>query len=182
MKRMNKYFFINREKEAFDTQELAEKIKKENWIDQDTIIVNCSPDYSSSLSMIMNHKLSHLNENELFAKVGMEMPYPNMNQVWNERMEPQLFDLYLKDWNKKYLNKSNKYLFLNTSTLRGKNFNKIKLTIKEYLEPESYRFASLYVQSSSIFKPDYFVEEFDFNKQGGLLFWWENESNPNWNY
>jgi len=180
--KMNNYFFISRDKEINDTEKLTDIIRSDAWIDSDTIIVTCSPDYSSGLTMIINHKLSHLNENELFPQIKMEMPYPNMTQVWNERMESQHFDTYLKEWCSKYIDKSYKYLFIDSGTLRGKNFNKVKLTIKDYLDNDRYKFASLYLQKSSIFTPHYYVESFDAEKQGGLLFWWENIDNPNWNY
>jgi hypothetical protein len=36
------------------------------------------------------------------------------------------------------------------------------------------------MQDDSKFTPDYYVEAFNFEKDGGLLFWWENEDNPFW--
>ncbi len=111
------------------------------------------------------------------------MPYPNMSQVWDPVTEKyELYDTYLDKWIKKYVSTGSRFLFLESGVLRGKNFNKVKLCLRDKLERENYRFASLYLQSSSIFKPDYYVQEFDFEKDGGLLFWWENFENPNWNY
>src|SRR4029078_13306813 len=127
IKQMDKYFFISREKELEDIEKLAKIIREDDWIDQDTVIVNCSPDYSSIVCMLLNHKLSHLNKNELFYQVKLEMPYPNMIQVWNDVGDIQHFDLYLKEWQKTHLSKSFKYLFVDSGTLRGKNFNKVKL-------------------------------------------------------
>jgi hypothetical protein len=45
------------------------------------------------------------------------------------------------------------------------------------LEMEDYRFATLFTRDT--FKPDYFIKEVD--KELGILFYWENSNNPNWN-
>lgn len=174
---------ISPEKEQADTLKLVEMIKKEGWIDGYTIIVNCSPDYSSRLSMEINHRLSHLNSNELYEMVPLEMPYPNTTQIYNVRTkEFELFDSYLNTWIKNEVSSSYKYLFIDGGTIRGKNFNKVKLCIRKELDPDNYRFASLYMENKSIFKPDYIIETFNQETQGGLLFHWENIDNPNWNY
>lgn len=166
----NKYFIVSRDKEFYDTEKLIEKVKSDKWIDSDTIIVNCMPEYSSSLSMILNHKLSHLNENELFANVKMEIPNFDMSQVWNDRMEYQHFDIYLKEWYNKYIQNGYKYLFVTSGIADSRSLNKIRLTIRTILEPDNYRFASLYNVKGSSFVPDYQVEDFD----GKLIFWWQN--------
>lgn len=106
-----------------------------------------------------------------------------MSQVWNpEEDRWELYDTYLEKWINKYILYSKKFLFIDSGILRGKNFNKLKLSLRSKIDRENYKFASLYVQSSSILKPDYYVEEFDMEKDGGLLFWWENKNNPNWDY
>jgi len=180
---LNKYFTVSLEKESNDTTKLIEKIKEERWVDSSTIIVNCSPDYSSRLCQEINHKLSYLNSNELYEQISLEMPYPTTNQIYDPYSHGyQLFDRYLGQWITNNIINNCKYLFINSSTLRGKNFNKVRLSVRQHLEPDNYRFASLYVQSSSIFQPHYYVEEFDKEKQGGLLFHWENIDNPNWDY
>lgn len=180
---MNKYFRISVEKEYADTIKLIDQIKQDGWIDSTTVLINCSPDYSSRLTQLINHKLSFLNKNELYEQVPLEMPYPTMSQIYNSQTHSyEFFDKYLTEWVRHHIYKECKYLFIDSGTLRGKNFNKVRLSVKPYLEPLSVRFASLYVQSDSIFCPDYFVEEFDKETQGGLLFQWENVNNPNWDY
>lgn len=166
----NNYFIVSRDKEFYDTEKLAGIIKSDKWIDSDVIIVNCMPEYSSSLSMILNHKLSHLNENELFANVKMEIPCSNMSQVWNERMEYQHFDLYLKEWYNKYIQNGYKYLFVTSGIAESRNLNKVRLTVRTILERDSYRFASLYNTKDSTFEPDYLADNYD----GKLIFWWQN--------
>jgi hypothetical protein len=179
----NNYFFVSYQKEISDIQKLCNQIKESNWIDNNTIIVNCSPDYSSTFAMQINHKLSYLNNNELFERIDLEMPYPIMNQVWNvQEKKYETYDQYLKYWSIKHLDSVSKYLFLDSGTIRGSNFEKLRLSIRGKIEPEQYRFGTLYKEKNSIFKPDFFVEEYDFANQGGLLFEWENSDNPNWNY
>ena len=171
---------IAMEKEIEDSIKLSDLIEKDNWIDSDTVIVNCSPEYSSIVCQIVNHRLSRINGNELFEQLYIEMPYPNMNQVWNkETGEYETFEAYLNSWTRTYLNKDYKYLFIDSGTLRGKNFTKVKTSLKGKVDA---RFATLYLQDDSIFTPDYTVEKFNFNNQGGLIFSWENPKNPNWNY
>lgn len=180
---MNNYFYISSEKENLDSQELVKKIIKDGWVNSSTILVNCCPNYSSSLSQMINHKLSYLNKNELFECIPLETPYPNMSQIFNIQTQSyEMFDRYLIDWVRQYISPSFNYLFINSSLLTGKNFNKIKMLVRTKLDPSNYRFASLYMESSSIFKPDYYTQQFDKEKQGGLLFHWENAENPNWNY
>lgn len=173
-------FQITIAKEIQDSKALAKLIGLNGWVDSDTIIVNCSPDYSSIMCQIVNHELSYINRNELFEQVFLEMPYPTMNQVWNrDKAEFQNFEFYLKSWIQNYVSKDYKYLFLDSGTLRGKNFSKVHSALRGRAEA---RFGCLYLQDDSIFKPDYFVEKFNFNNQGGLIFEWENPKNPNWNY
>lgn len=167
---------ISFEKEIQDSKTLARLIGLDGWIDSDTLIVNCSPDYSSIMCQIVNHELSRTNKHELFDQLTMEMPYPNMSQVWNkETGEYETFDAYLNSWMKLYLNKNYKYLFLDSGCLRGKNFTKVKA----YARGAEIKFGCLYLQDTSIFTPDYFVEKFNIN-QGELIFEWENPKNPNW--
>lgn len=179
----SKYFFISGEKEIWDSKSLTSKIGDDKWVNRDTILVNCSPDYSSSLTQMINHRLSVFNDNELFEVINMEMPFPTFSQIWNPvKKEAQNFDSYLREWITLHLRSEFKYLFIDSGVLRGKNFNKVHLSIRQLIEPSNYRFASVYKEKSSIFTPDYFVQEFDQATQGGLLYWWENVNNPNWNY
>lgn len=179
----NKYFFVSYEKEVADSKKLVEQIAKSNWVSSNTIIVNCSPDYSSRVTQMVNHKLSYLNKNELYECIDLEMPYPIMSQIWNKTDKNfQLFDNYLLDWVRTHISSQFDYLFIDAGTIRGKNFTKVRNAIKNKLELPTFRFASLYVEEESIFHPDYFVEKYDRYSQGGLLFEWENVDNPNWDY
>lgn len=177
---MSNLYHISYVKERFDTMKLVEIIEKDSWIDSNTILVTCSPDYSSNVSQILNHKLSYLNRNELYENIPLEMPYPIMSQVWDrETSEVIGWDRYLLQWVNKYINPTFKYLFIDSATLRGKNFSRVNSVVKTKAD---VKFASLYLQDDSIFIPDYYVEKFSKEKKGGLIFEWENSDNPNWNY
>ncbi len=182
MKKDNNYFRISFEKEQTDTFILIKKIREDGWFNSSTILVNCSPDYSSRLTQTVNHALSSSNKHELLEQLDLAMPYPNCNQVWNYITKCyENFDTYLKNWINDNIYPCN-FLFIDSGTLRGKNFNKLKLSLRMKLENENFRFASLYVQDDSILTPDYYVEKFNKQQQGGLLFEWENPLNPNWDY
>jgi hypothetical protein len=175
---VNNYFFISRDYEYSSSNELIGKIVQDNWVDKDTIIVNCFPEYSSSLTQLINHKLSFLNKDELFETIDLQIPYPIGTQIWNPiDKEYQLFDTYITKWVKTHLRKNQKYLFVTSSVGDSRAYNKALHIIKSMLEMEDYRFATLFTRDT--FKPDYFIKEVD--KELGILFYWENSNNPNWN-
>lgn len=171
---------ITMEKEIIDSYRLASIIREDGWIDSNgTMIVNCSPDYSSIVCQIVNHKLSELNNNELFEQISLEMPYPTMSQIWNrDTWDWELYNKYLPTFINK-LDRSLKYLFIDSATLRGKNFSLLKMNLLGKID---YKLASLYLEEESIINPDYYVEKFSQKRDGGLIFEWENPLNPNWNY
>lgn len=178
----NKFFFVSLDKERADSLELTKKIREGGWFNSSTILVNCSPDYSSYLTQMINHSLSDINKNELFEQMDLQMSYPNCNQVWNPITKSyDNFDTYLKNWVNQNVYPCN-FLFIDSGTLRGKNFTKLRLSLRNRLEEGCFRFASLYVQDNSIFIPDYYIQLFNKERDGGLLFEWENPLNPNWDY
>ena len=165
---------IDINKEITDSYKLAYMIGEDGWIDDNTIIVNCSPDYSSIVCQIVNHTLSSFNNNELHEMITLEMPYPTMSQIWNsDSKQWELFSRYLPMWVNK-LDKNYKYLFIDSAVIRGKNFFLLKSAILGKID---YKLASLYVDESSILIPDYYIE-----KASQVIFSWENPANPNWNY
>lgn len=170
-------FFIDRDKEAVDSQELFNKIKQDNWVDGNTVIVNCSPLYSSRLAMTMNHKLCHLNKAEPFMQLTLQIPTGNMSQVYDENIQEYIqFDTYLKDWINKFVVKGYKYLFVASGIPKGRALNKLKLSLRIVIEPDDYRFASLYIHENCYIRPDYLVQEY----KGQILFWWENDDSEKW--
>lgn len=179
----SKYYHITYTKEISDTFKLIEKIKEENWVDSATVIVNCMPDYSSIPCQIINHKLSYLNQNELFEQISLELPYPVMSQVWDRQaFKYEQFDRYLLEWVSGNIGYYYKYLFITSNITTGKSLFNIGSILRSKIGRENYRFGTLYLDKDAKYKPDYYAEEFSANEKGNILFEWENSQNPNWNY
>jgi hypothetical protein len=176
----DEYLSISIEKQLEDLRTLAGKIEESEWVDPNTILVCCSPDYSSFDVQMLNHLLSRNNENQLYDVAFLEMPYPNMSQVFDiQDDEYKLYDRYLSDWARRNIHSGYKYIFHDSGVLRGSNFSKLRYVIKERLSQDKFKLSSLYVREDTIIKPHYYVSEFSKNKT--LLFSWENPKNPNWN-
>lgn len=180
MKKVNKYFHVPYEKEVSDSKKLALLIGDSGWIGDSMVIVNCNPDYSSRLVQSLNHGLSYLNGNELFPTVQLELPYPSMNQVWDGK-EYRQFEKYLADWVRYNIEAGFSYLFVMSDVLYSKELVKVRAQVKGRTDFENFRFASVYVQDDCLFVPDYFVEKFNKESQGEILYQWENMDNKDWN-
>jgi hypothetical protein len=174
---MSKQFYIDSLKEYRDAHRLIDQIEKSNWIDSKVTIVICSPEYSSGICQLLSHKLSHLNNHVPFDLDFLEMPYPG-NELYS-------IDEYIEDIDtlvSKYINKDNKLLFIDSGTLRGKNFTILDKVLEGSIESERIKFGCMYIQDDSIFEPDFYVQRFNLRKDGGLTFWWENQDNPYWGW
>ena len=176
----NKYKFITFEKETEDSRILSSKVKESEWIKPETILVNCFPEYSSSLCQRLNHSLSNLNKNELFEVINLPMPYPNMVQVWDtDEKNYKMFIKYLADWVRRFITLSDSFLFISTDSATS-NLARVNAMIRCKIDSENYRFATLYKEKNNILTPNFWVEEYD-ETQGNIAFQWENLNNPNWN-
>lgn len=172
---MLEYYFIDAEKERQDMELLARKLEQSNNIDKDTVIVICSPEYSSSLCQFLAHRLSHLTGNIPLELDTLEMPYPN-----DTVLTPNVFRARLTELGLKYSETENKLLLVDSGCLRGSNFTTTKKILTKFIPEERLTFACLYKQDDSIFEPNYYIDTFNFDEDGGLLFWWENINNPFW--
>lgn len=174
IKLKDKYFLVPYDKELSDTKKLIDKVKRSDWVQKDMIIVNCFPEYSARLAQLTNHGLSFVNGNELFEQIDLQMPYPNMAQVWNPcDRKYQGFHNYITDWVRINVFSTGTYLFLTSK----ENLSVIRPFLKVKLEPDDFRMATLYPKAEDP-KPDFWIEEADKT----ILFEWENMDNPNWNY
>ena len=170
------YFKISYEKELHDVEALSQIIEQDGWIDSNTTIVVCSPEYSSLACQIINHRLSPLNNHEPYRMDFLEMPYPGEEQLTEEQYRAHCRSLASRHMD----SKSEKLLLIDSGVLRGSNFTILEEELGYFFERDQLRFASLYMQDDSKFTPEYCVEKFNFDRDGGLLFWWENENNPFW--
>jgi len=181
MEKESKLYYISYEKELSNTLSLISMIKSSGWIDSNTVIVNCFPEYSSNLVQITNHKLSHLNDNELFPVIDLKIPYPTMSQIWDlNEMKAVGYDNYLYSWARQYLDTETKYLFLSSFIIDGKNYNKIWQATRSRMS--ECMFATSFLERSSSFTPNFYAEMYDKEINGGLVMAWENLNNPNWDY
>ena len=146
------YFKINKTKENRDIKALIEKLRPH--ITPNTIIVNCSPDYSS----IISQRVIHAYYDNPLQMVNFDMPFPNTE-----------FELEYPDYCREFnysMNRDKQYIFIDSGVLRGRNFKVLQESLTHY----NYLFAALYVREDTIFTPDIYIEKF----KGMLLFWWEN--------
>lgn len=159
-------FYVNSKTEIQDCLRLSEQLQY--LADTNTLMVVCSPDYSSLCSQIINHEISKYSKGHLpLDMVYLNMPYPtqDLNTFKDEIIE--------------LLERSTQYdtlLFIDSGILRGLNFR----TLKEYADQYPYKniFACIYKKSDSVFIPNHYVKEFCKNEE--LVFWWEDADNPNW--
>lgn len=152
------YFKISRAKESRDIKNLIVSLYPK--IKKNTVIVNCSPDYSS----IISQQVTHAYFDNPLPMVNFEMPFPNTP-----------FELEYESYCKNFvlgMDVSKHYVFIDSGILRGRNFKVLSNALKLYMG--EYHFACLYMQDDAIFTPDFYVETFNKERQGMLLFYWEN--------
>lgn len=171
---LKNYHKVSYNDERLESDNLIDKIVETDWLKPDTILVNCFPEYSSRLTYLLAHKLSYLNNNELYEVVDLKMPYKTMIQVWDpDDMIFKMYGNYLSDWIRKNLHPSNRYLFVASDVFNP--FQKLKSMLKGKIDNENIRFATLFKPRDATFLPDIFAHEY----AGTLLFQWENIDNPN---
>lgn len=159
----NKYFKISRKKENKDIKKLIKLLKSS--ITPNTIIVNCSPDYSSIISQRVIHSFY---DNPL-TMINFDMPFPNTEF---EKVYPKHCEEFAKE-----LQPNTHYIFIDSAILRGKNFKTLydNLILHSH-KSTTFDFACLYSQDNAVFEADYCVEFFNREEQGMILFWWESEN------
>lgn len=176
---MENIFFINQQKETEDINILIDMLKQDKWVTegQAPVIVVCSPEYSSTICLLLSHKLSYLNNYVPLDLEFIDMPYPG-----GEDLTKEDYIAHLNDFGFKFQSVNKKLLFIDSGVLRGKNFTILKEELEKYIDTSLMKFGCLYKQSDSIFSPDFCVQTFDFELDGGLTFWWEDPKNPYWGW
>jgi hypothetical protein len=168
---------ITPERELRDHSSLVQRVVNDGFVDENTIIVNVAPEYSSRLTQYAAHKLAYLADNNLIEVVNLNLPAKGMNQVWDAGDgQFRMFDNYLYDWVVNNYRKDTKYLFLTSSIFSGKHLRKLELLLNNKLKTwgeleSNYRIGTTYVHTDAVVNPDFFVEEFE---ESVPLFFWEN--------
>jgi hypothetical protein len=165
-------FHIPYQKELHDSLSLVNQLYNSGFVNRDTVLVNYFPDYSSRLTQLINHKLSFLNDDELFQQLSLEVPYPLMSQVWNPYSGAyELWDRYLHSWVKANIRDDQRYVFVSTEPFL---LAKLSVFLKHKAD---YRFVSLYREKKDP-APHIYIKEYDKLVQGPLLFEWQNINHP----
>ncbi len=168
-KTKNSFFYISHGKELFDNLSLIEMIKQSGIIRENTVLVNCNPDYSSSLVQLVNHKLSYLNNNELFERIDLEVPQEGMSQVWNRvDQEYQAFGAYSSDWVRRNIVEDYSYVFISSFVTNFRHYR----NLQSILAGKKVAFATTYLEEGSDWKPTFHVEQF----KKPILFEWQNSN------
>ena len=177
----NNFYYISYEKQIADINLLVEKLKADHfqgdgWIGENLVLVNCAPNYSSILTQIVNHRLSHLNHNECFETLTLELPPVSGSQVWNPiEQEYVSFEGYLNWWNSRMVHTRAQYLFL-TSAIIGTGRNFVSILRKFRGDRNKLKLACVYLDNESIVTPEFHVEQLE-KRKGKPLFEWENHDN-----
>jgi hypothetical protein len=114
-----------------------------------TLILNISPDYSSTVSMQIAHYLSQ--DGKMLDIEGVNVPYPGENR-----------DYYEQDFKQLSLNFSTKYdkvILCEAAVLSGKNYTWLKeILLDRGYKNEEIITVALLEMNVSIFKSDYVGE------------------------
>jgi len=170
--RQGNNYMVTYDAEMRDSKALGDSIIQSEWLEPDTMFVNCFPQYSSRITHLLSHTLSYLNLDEPFEVVDLRMPWPTMGQIWDpDDLMYKVYSKYLSNWVWKNVQSYNKYLFIGADAFS--EFTSLKKMLNG--KSEDYRFALLYKPKYGSFLPDYVGREYE----GKLLFQWENSNNPN---
>ena len=138
--------------EVKDTVLLASLIKEDGWVNDETILVNLSPSYSSIMGQILQHQLG---SRDLHDMIYVPFPHKGMSQVWDHLTgEYPYYDKYIQSFIT-CLDKRLSYLFFTSYVGEGKMIARLSLLLRN--REVNHKIACLY--SSPFFKADYMVEE-----------------------
>jgi hypothetical protein len=157
--------YIDHLKEYSLLQSLMQKLP--NVDPYRTLVINVSPDYSSTVAMQIAHYLS--DHGKMLDLFELDVPYPG------ESKEPYLHK-FKKEFEER-IPKYNKVVLCEAAVLSGKNYTWIKETLLEYgYKSEDIITVALLEMETSVFKSDFVGEYIDRMPE----FYWERY-NKNWN-
>lgn len=146
---------ISIQEEYEDAIELSQIIQFDGWFDEEVILVNCMPEYSSLSMQLLNHSLSH--SSSLHEIISHEMPLEERSQVWfAEEGKFCSYNYYLTQWSIRNINKRFKYLFFITRLTREAELFQLRRALKGEVD---YRIACIYRKPGITMYTDYIVKE-----------------------
>ena len=156
---------VNREEEWITIQKVCKDLEEYGINPLNALILNVSPDYSSTISMHVAHHLSSMGE--MMEIIPVDVPYPDE--------DPQPYrDAFIK---KLPLFTKSKLVLVEAGIISGSNYTFIVNVLTNIVDKEVITVAQ-YENVHSSFKCDVVGRYYDWNREQ-LEFYWERE-NKHW--
>lgn len=171
MEKERKDYNISIEKELEAIENLSNRLIKDGFNAENTVVVTVSTDYSSIAGQLIRHNLSK--NGEICDGFGVDVPYPD------EHFD-NLYSLNLYDTFKIHANSfgNKKLLLVENAIIRGGNYKFLTEWINLHYPNMKVITLSLFENNYSIFKSDYVFEYYD-NNVSDITFHFE-KPNRHW--
>lgn len=169
---MRQLHFISRDQELANIQKLIYNFKRNDpdWIDERTLMLMVSPDFSGIVTTIMSHALSLDGQRTMYTDV-IHVPDPTEDQKkFKDRFDLEFANTINGFEDQPY----HKFIVAEAGVISGRNYVWIydKMTKEFGIDPENIRTVALFQNIHSRFQCDYVGEYYD-NETQDLCFWWE---------
>lgn len=171
MKKERVDYNISIEKELEAIENLSNRLIKDGFNAENTVVVTVSTDYSSIAGQLIRHNLSK--NGEIAYGFGVDVPYPD--QHWEMGFERELrdvFQTYEYEFDDKTL------ILVENAIIRGGNYKFLTEWINLHYPNMKVITLSLFENNYSIFKSDYVFEYYD-NNVSDITFHFE-KPNRHW--
>jgi hypothetical protein len=167
---MRKEHYISRDKEWEVLQKVMHTLDKD--YDQvhagNTLVVNVSPDYSSTVAMHLAHHLSH--DGLMCDMLAIDVPYPDQ--------DPESFQLVARKEIANLCYFYDHFLLVEAGVIRGGNYTWLTNIFRNYWADSKVITVALFENTSSKFQSDIVGEYYNDDVQD-LTFYYERE-NKHW--
>lgn len=156
---------VDRKEEWKTIKKVCKDLEKYNVNPYNGVILNISPDYSSSVSMHIAHHLSYMGE--MMQMIHIDVPYPDEDPIPYRNKFIEKIPLFDKQ----------KIVLVEAGIITGSNYTFMCNELSNIKGKEIITVAQ-YENIHSIFKCDVVGRYYDWNKNQ-LEFYWERE-NKHW--
>ena len=169
---MRKLHFISHDRELAGIQKMIYNFKRfdPTWVDDRTLMLMVSPDFSGIVTTIVSHALSPERGRMMYTDV-IHVPDPTEDQQkFKDRLRRD-FPAIRQSFEDQPMEK---FIIAEAGVISGRNYVWIyNMLTKEFGVPgENIRTMALFENIHSKFKCDYVGEYYD-NETQDLCFWWE---------
>ena len=169
---MRELLFVSRDRELAGIQKLIYNFKRKDpdWVDDRTLMLMVSPDFSGIVSTIMSHGLSLDQQRMMYTEV-VHVPDPTEDQqLFKDRFHND-FPIMRKGFEEQSMHK---FIVAEAGVISGRNYVWLydMMTNTFGVPEENIRTVALFENKHSMFKCDYVGEYYD-NETQDLCFWWE---------